>query len=232
MIPFTVSGSGKAVELELGAAGTKPRSVRSNSAVGAVGTIANSTIGAVGTIANKLKFKMKFKDPHQLVARKPNDRTPYAFITTIFHITGTFFDEIWRVLLVVNVFATISVVAMDSFEIIASEMVYNLHSKVGTLIGFLVAFRVTQAYNHYVEGRRCLGGILNCLRIIAAAANSFLPHGRADPMVVTSSQVEIERWLNIMLVFVRQHLRESHHGFDMNLDSDSEQVRDLGRSLP
>ena len=89
-----------------------------------------------------------------------------------------------------------------------------MHGTVGTLIAFLMAFRTSQSYTNYVDGRKILGGMCNNLREMAMNTYTF----RADlegeeGEEVASIRRNIRRQINVLYAVMRQHIREYQEGF-------------------
>ena len=92
--------------------------------------------------------------------------------------------------------------------------VKSMHSTVGTLIAFLMAFRTSQSYTNYVEGRKILGGMCNNLREMAMNTYTFracLEGEEGDE--VAAIRRNIRRQINVLYAVIRQHVREYTEGF-------------------
>lgn len=84
---------------------------------------------------------------------------------------------------------------------------------IGAPLAFLLVTRVKQAYTNYIDGRKSIGEILNCLREVAQHCYTHKIKPDADPDICLKYQRELRRRLILTFSLMRQALRESRDGF-------------------
>ena len=135
------------------------------------------------------------QDDDSKATSNQGDHSKWGFFTTVLRLKGTIFGDIWRQLLVTNVVTAIllAILIQQGHDPASNQKKFaDVHSKgvwaevqhsqhrnswvvctVGSTLGFLVAFKVTDSYKKYLDGRSALSGILNNMRVIPTAVSTF-----------------------------------------------------------
>jgi len=149
---------------------------------------------------------------------KIDESSEWAFITQVFKLQGTVWIDIYPQLLfawAMCFVASLTYWLNDNPTNWLPDDVKSMHGTVGTLIAFLMAFRTSQSYTNYVEGRKILGGICNNLREMAMTTYTFRANlTGAEGEEVCRIRRNIRRQINVLYAVIRQHVREYEEGFD------------------
>lgn len=98
------------------------------------------------------------------------------------------------------------------------------HVIAGSIVGFLLVFRVNLAYLKFYEAKEALGLVYDGLRNVMVATSAFMReskegernHREHTPEQVAklhADLVEILRLTNLLYAFIRQAVREQRHGY-------------------
>ena len=98
------------------------------------------------------------------------------------------------------------------------------HTIAGSILGFLLVFRVNLAYTKFYEAKEALGLVYDGLRNVMVAISSFMresskaergfrEHTPAQLAQLRLDLIELLRLTNLLFAFIRQAVREQRHGY-------------------
>lgn len=149
----------------------------------------------------------------------------YSWWKTVFSFRGTALSQAWGRLLAVTLFA---VVVQSSF--VAGEVVGWIHdgqvdkldptghAVLGSLIGFLIVFRMNSSNNRYWEGRSHWGQLINSSRSLVRCGAEY-----------TSSGNELADLVSAYVVCLRQSLRGQRDLTDIEMFVSPETLAEVAR---
>jgi hypothetical protein len=150
----------------------------------------------------------------------------FAFILMLFHYSGTAVKDMVPQLVVevlCNLLATILNEYMGWDNIPLPTDVEDLHKITGSIVGFLLIFRTSLAYDRYYEGRKLIGQVLNATREMVSACYVFRPRddlSKEDSEEFQRMRESMRRRSLLLWGVIRHSLRESKLGFNPLIDGE------------
>ena len=185
----------------------------------------NQTVSSADQISSsEMSARRKSVVALQEMERKNEfPRTTFAFFTQLFKTENTVIVKVVPQLVLAGIIGVLAqllkLYGCTHVDVVLSpsDCYYTFpsiaHSIAGSIIGFLLVFRINLSYGKYYDGKVALSEVYSSIR---NAGINFLvfcnPQNDEDKAVVDRDKRELIRLCNVLFALIRQNIREHRHG--------------------